>query len=145
MSILTNRTLLTAALSAIVTGLVLSGVFLLFQGDDNAPIRVVLPTPEAEETPAAGSVISGDVQVHISGAVVNPGVYRLSTEQRLADAVADAGGATADAELNAVNLAQWLQDGHQYHIPKAGEVRTVQSEAADSPALMASADTGCGA
>ena len=144
MSILTNRTLLTAAIAAIITGLVLAGVFLLFQGDDNAPIQVVLPTPEAEETPAAGSGISGDVQVHISGAVVNPGVYRLSTEQRLADAVADAGGATADADLDAVNLAQWLQDGQQYHIPKAGEVRTVQPEAADSPALLASADTGCG-
>ena len=95
----------------------------------------------AEETPVAGS---GDVQVHISGAVANPGVYRLSVDQRLADAVADAGGASADAELDAVNLAQWLQDGQQYHIPKAGETGTVQSEAADSPALVAAVDAGCG-
>lgn len=141
MSFLTNRILLTAALSAIITGLALAGVFLLFQGDDNAPIQVVLPTHEAEETPAAGS---GDVQVHISGAVANPGVYRLSTEQRLADAVADAGGASADADLDTVNLAQWLQDGQQYHIPKAGETRTLQSEVTDSPALVAAVDTGCG-
>ena len=141
MSFLTNRLLLTAALSAIITGLALAGVFLLFQGDDNAPIQVVLPTPEAKETPASSS---GNVQVHISGAVVNPGVYRLSAEQRLADAVAEAGGATADANLDAVNLAQWLKDGQQYHVPKAGEVQTAQSEAADSPALVAPADTGCG-
>ena len=141
MSILTNRILLTAAISAMVTGLALAGVFLLFQGDDNAPIQVVLPTPVAEETPVAGSE---EVQVHISGSVANPGVYRLSTEQRLADAVANAGGATADANLDAVNLAQWLQDGQQYHIPKTGEITVVRADTADGPALATTVDTGCG-
>ncbi len=144
MSILTNRILLTAALSAIVTGLVLAGVFLLFQGDDNAPIQVVLPTPQAEETIAVDAVASGEVQVHISGAVANPGVYALSVEQRLADALADAGGATADADLDAVNLAQWLQDGQQYHIPKAGEIAAVRADPANGPVLVTTADTGCG-
>ncbi len=141
MSFLTNGILVTAVLSAIVTGLALAGVFLLFQGDDNAPIQVILPTPEVEETPSVGS---RNVTVHISGAVANPGVYLLSAEQRLADAVADAGGATEDADLDAVNLAQWLRDGQQYHIPEAGEITSIRADDADGLALVAAADTGCG-
>lgn len=142
MSFLTNRTLVTPVLSAIVTGLVLAGIFLLFRGDDNAPIQMFPPMPQTVETPAVDAVASGDVQVHISGAIATPGVYRLSAEERLADAVAVAGGATADADLDAVNLAQWLQDGQQYHIPKAGEIPPAR--AAVTNAAVPAADPGCG-
>ena len=150
MSFLTNRTLVSAALSALVTGLVLAGVFLLFRGDDNAPIQVFPPMPEATETPGVEAVASGDVRVHVSGAVTNPGVYRMAAQQRLADAVADAGGATVDADLDAVNLAQWLQDGQQYHIPEAGEMPpalaavATASAAATAATLTPGPDPGCG-
>ena len=145
MSFLTNRTLVTAVLSAIVTALALAGVFLLFRGDDNAPIQVFPPTPQAAETPAVEAVASVEVRVHVSGAVTNPGVYRMSAQQRLADALTDAGGATADADLDAVNLAQWLQDGQQYHIPTAGEIAPpARSESANALVLAPTDDPGCG-
>ena len=146
MSFLANRTLVTAVLSAIVTGLALAGIFLLFRGDDNAPIQVLLPTPEAAETPVVEAVPSADVRVHVSRAIAAPGVYRLSAEERLADAVAVAGGATAHADLDAVNLAQWLQDGQQYHIPRAGETPPARAAVTDAavPAAVPAADPGCG-
>ncbi|UNX53632.1 ComEA family DNA-binding protein [Georgenia sp. TF02-10] len=50
-----------------------------------------------------------------------PGVVELSGGARVADAVAAAGGATAEAELAAVNLARPVADGEQVYVPRVGE------------------------
>lgn len=55
--------------------------------------------------------------VHVAGAVSQPGLYRLKEGNRVADAVARAGGATASADTAAVNLAAPLADGMQVLIP----------------------------
>ena len=55
--------------------------------------------------------------VHVAGAVRRPGVYRVGQGARVAAAVARAGGATARAELTAVNLAAPLEDGQQVIVP----------------------------
>jgi competence protein ComEA len=67
--------------------------------------------------PAAGSSSGGQVTVHVAGAVRDPGVYRLRGGQRVDDAVQRAGGATAKADLSAVNLAAPLEDGRQILVP----------------------------
>jgi competence protein ComEA len=58
-----------------------------------------------------------DVVVHVAGAVRDPGVYRLPAASRVTDAVQRAGGATADAGLDSVNLAAELADGQQVVLP----------------------------
>ena len=55
--------------------------------------------------------------VDVAGAVRRPGLYRLSQGARIADAVARAGGATAKAALDSVNLAAPLADGEQVVVP----------------------------
>jgi len=70
-----------------------------------APIQL-LPPP----TPAP-------IQVHISGAVHNPGVYELPLESRVQDAIQVAGGFTEDAQQEGINLAAKLQDGDQVLVP----------------------------
>ena len=122
------RTTVTAALAALVTALVFAAVLILVRGDDNAPIQVVLPTPGADEATASTSSggagnagLEEALIVYVSGAVHNPGVYRLQPGQRLADALSAAGGATNDANVDAVNLALRVQDEKQYHIPRVGE------------------------
>lgn len=62
---------------------------------------------------------AGDVVVHVAGAVRNPGVYRLPGGARVTDAVERAGGATARALPDAVNLAARLADGQQVVVPEA--------------------------
>ena len=57
------------------------------------------------------------LRVYISGAVKNPDVYTLQPGDRLVDAVQAAGGATAGANLNAVNLAIRVQDEGYYYLP----------------------------
>ena len=63
---------------------------------------------------------AGDVVVHVAGAVARPGVYRLPAGSRVTDAVRRAGGASARAELEAVNLAARLADGQQVVVPEHG-------------------------
>lgn len=66
-------------------------------------------------------VESSDAFVDIDGAVSNPGVYRLTTEQRIADAIDAAGGLADDADVSTVNRASKVIDGQKIHIPRAGE------------------------
>ena len=61
--------------------------------------------------------------IHISGAVKQPGVYKLSPGKRIIDAVNVAGGAMEKAHLDAVNLAAPLYDGQKIIIPIIPEVR----------------------
>jgi len=63
---------------------------------------------------------AGGVVVDVTGAVGRPGVYRLPVGSRVDDAVRRAGGATAAAELEAVNLAARLADGQQVVVPERG-------------------------
>lgn len=61
------------------------------------------------------------IVVHVSGAVNDPGVHEIEAGSRVIAAVAAAGGAHADAELDAVNLAAPLADGQRVYVPAAGE------------------------
>jgi competence protein ComEA len=80
---------------------------------------------EAAPTGASGGDFTiggaaGDVVVDVTGAVGEPGVYRLPAGSRVNDAVRRAGGATGRAELEAVNLAAKLADGQQVVVPERG-------------------------
>jgi DNA uptake protein ComE-like DNA-binding protein len=86
--------------------------------------------------PAPGSASGGQVTVHVAGAVRDPGVYRLRGGQRVDDAVQRAGGATAKADLAAVNLAAPLEDGRQILVPVRAEAAPAgPSGAAARPVL----------
>jgi competence protein ComEA len=58
-----------------------------------------------------------DVVVHVAGAVHQPDVYRLPAGSRVNDAVQRAGGPTAGAQLEGLNLAARLTDGQQLIMP----------------------------
>ena len=58
-----------------------------------------------------------DVVIDVAGAVQQPGVYRLPAGSRVNDAVQRAGGATARASVEAINLAARLTAGQQIVVP----------------------------
>ncbi|WP_432548238.1 ComEA family DNA-binding protein [Kineococcus sp. SYSU DK004] len=77
------------------------------------------------EPPVAGepaAAPTGVVVVHVAGRVAAPGVVTLAAGSRVADALAAAGGAAADADLDRLNLARPLVDGEQVLVPAPGEV-----------------------
>ncbi|MFZ4720383.1 MAG: helix-hairpin-helix domain-containing protein [Ilumatobacteraceae bacterium] len=63
----------------------------------------------------------GEVVVHIAGAVVSSGVYRLPPGSRVIDAITTAGGLAPDAEPDAVNLAAVVADAQRIYVPRHGE------------------------
>ncbi len=62
------------------------------------------------------------IAVDVKGEVQNPGVYWLTTENRIQDALKQAGGPTERADVNQVNLARRLYDEMVIYIPAEGEV-----------------------
>jgi competence protein ComEA len=60
--------------------------------------------------------------VHVAGAVAQPGVYDVRGPARVVDAIDAAGGPTAAAELDALNLAAPLVDGQRIYVPVVGEI-----------------------
>jgi len=90
-----------------------------------APEEAVAPPPPGGSSAVAveqEAEKGGRATVHVAGAVRRPGVYRLATGARVADAVDRAGGATRGADLGAVNLAAEIEDGRQILVPERGEV-----------------------
>ena len=57
------------------------------------------------------------ILVHVAGCVKNPSVYNMPPGSRIVDAIHVAGGPTADANLDAINLAERLKDGEQILVP----------------------------
>jgi competence protein ComEA len=71
------------------------------------------------------------VVVYVSGAVRAPDVYELPSEARIKDLVLAAGGLTADADAERINLAERLKDSEHIHMPRQGEATASDSTAAD--------------
>jgi competence protein ComEA len=130
-----------ALVALLAGGLILAAVILLFRGDDNAPIRIVLPTLEATGTGQSDvkyteiTAAESELKVYIAGAVRYPGVYRLQPGDRLEDALAAAGGGAEEADLEAINLARRVEDEAYYHVPRLGETPRPPVAEAANPAL----------
>jgi competence protein ComEA len=80
-----------------------------------APVVTPLRTPAPAKAPAAKLLV-----IDVASAVRRPGLYRLRSGSRIDDAIAAAGGPTAKAQLDAVNLAAPVADGEQVVVPGRG-------------------------
>ena len=82
------------------------------------PIIITLrPLPTTEPATPTPSTIN----VYVSGAVNKPDVYVLPLNSLVKDAIAAAGGATPEADLDHINLAARLSDQMQVYVPRKGE------------------------
>jgi competence protein ComEA len=82
------------------------------------------PHPEMIVIETAGpapSATVGQIAIHVSGAVHNPGVYQLPSDARVQQAIEAAGGLLSDANSGGLNLAAYLIDGQQLYVPRIGE------------------------
>ena len=59
--------------------------------------------------------------MHVLGAVARPGLVELAAGARVVDAVAAAGGFTAEADPAGVNLARQVVDGEQLVVLAIGQ------------------------
>ena len=75
--------------------------------------------------------------VYVAGAVAKPGVYSLRATARANEALHAAGGATAQADLVAINLAARVRDGEEIAVPLRGAEARGPRGAGDSVARPA--------
>jgi competence protein ComEA len=90
--------------------------------------RAAVPAPATEHTVPVGSNATTSTSanaptliVAVVGAVHAPGVVRVGAGARVFDVIAAAGGATADADLGALNLAAPVDDGTRVAVPRRGQ------------------------
>ena len=85
---------------------------------------------DGEETPEEEAEVSGiptvtpeiqEIFVDVCGAVNQPGVYEMSSDSRVFQAIEAAGGMTEEASGISVNQAQPLADGQQVYVPTVQE------------------------
>lgn len=89
---------------------------------------------------ASGSARS--LFVHVSGAVVKPGLVEVADGARVFDAVAKAGGVTPEAREGGVNLARFVVDGEQILVPRADDPASAGTAATASAAGGGSSSGG---
>jgi competence protein ComEA len=107
-----HRTLVLGAVGVLIVVGVLA---VLVRWRPPEPITIEPPAPTATPAP---------IRVYVSGAVLHANVYDLSPDSIAQDALAAAGGASDDANLDAINLARPLADGDQVYVPHVGEAVT---------------------
>lgn len=91
----------------------------LFQlGRQQAPALASAPA-----VTAGNAGLGATVLVHVAGAVKQPGMYRLAAGARVSDALTAAGGSSAGARLDDLNLAAHLKDGLRLYVPYKDERR----------------------
>lgn len=84
---------------------------------------------------------TGIIYVDVCGQVKNPGVYQLTDESRVYEAIEKAGGMTKKAAAESVNQAERLTDGQQIYIPSEEERYEADREGATLPAGKAAVNT----
>lgn len=96
----------TTFLAGVLTGLLAAGLVLLLTAPPRGRPVELKPPPTL-----------GPLRVHVAGAVRQPGVYELPAGAIVLDAVEAAGGASPQARLDSINLAEPLQDGMRVFVP----------------------------
>ena len=125
-----NKELLkTAALPLVIGVAVLFFWFygaeedIVVSGGDDVSSEIV-----SEDT--KGQTVTGtEMYVDISGAVVNPGVYEVSSSTRLFQVIEMAGGLSDNADVDSLNRAEIVYDGQKIIVGTASnsEIRTEAS------------------
>jgi competence protein ComEA len=110
--------ILLLLVGAILIGL---GVFLFRNKDSlySSSVEVLESSSDNED------IGSGEVVIEVAGAVETPGVYKLSTNARVEDALIIAGGISVDADRDwmekTLNRAAKISDGQKIYIPRINE------------------------
>lgn len=106
---------------------------------------------ESDQSLAIQQPVSRTIYVDVCGAVVNPGVYELSLDSRVFQAIEKAGGYLPGAAASYLNRARSLYDGQQIYVPTQEEVDSqtiplTQDETAQDGVVQAgTAQTGTAA
>ncbi len=122
------KTLLT------VVFVIAAGVLFFYDGRKETDVQWQTTEETAAETGLSGAAseeaVTGaesvqteaeTIYVYVCGHVRKPDVYPMEAGTRLYEAIKAAGGASEDADLQQLNLADTLTDGQRIYVPAEGE------------------------
>jgi competence protein ComEA len=141
--VLTRRRVLAGLL--VVALVVLLGSRFLLHGPSasTALERPIVGSAEAGSARASPSTAPpAQLVVYVVGAVRRPGLYRVATGSRVADAVARAGGLAKRADPAGVNLAAPVVDGEQLVVPARLSVAVAGAQGAPVDGVGGAAPAG---
>lgn len=113
-----NRTQVVVYAAVAIALLLVGARAIRGEGGEEVSIASGAEAPSADAGGFSIGGQAGDLVVDVTGAVRDPGVYRMPAGSRVNDAVARAGGAAPEAQLEAINLAARLADGQQVVVPE---------------------------
>ena len=111
--------------------------FLLFKNSNSVEEQSMTMSYLQNESESSVELVSVDhvsessvekIYVDVKGAVYLPGVYEVTSDMRLIDAVDLAGGFSEEADQTPVNLSLKLADQMVIFIPKLGDSETLQTD-----------------
>ena len=93
-------------------------------------LLLAVSQPRGQAVQLSPPATAAPLIVHITGAVVDPGVYSQPPGSRVMDAIQAAGGLTTDADSTLINLAKMVEDGMQIWVPRqlVGDLKTINPE-----------------
>lgn len=132
------------ALLGILVIIVFAGF--LHKADEDEPVLkdsgVSETTEQAAQAEQDGRA-AADIYVDIGGAVSTPMLAKLPEGSRVEDAIQAAGGLTENADVSAINRAEFLNDGDKIYIPEFIEDEDGNAvPAAEASAGTVSSDAG---
>src|SRR4051794_33378005 len=107
-----------AAWAAAALALVLLTAWYVSRPSAGDPLAATEPVATIAVARDEGGEGGGRLVIDVAGAVRKPGVYRMAQGDRVEDALKEAGGATAHADLSQLNRAAKLEDGRQILVPR---------------------------
>lgn len=114
----------------VCVALAMAGATWFYLSSDKASKVTLLESPSgktAQDENAGEAQNATKIMVHVAGNVNNAGVYELPYGSRVKDALDAAGGANADADVNALNLVEVATDGQKITVPSKVSTVTIGS------------------
>ena len=112
-----HKKYLLPALGGVLFALIgtIAGVFI--PSEDFTPVEIPSsPNSDTQLITRDAVQENQDFYVYVTGAVKNPGVYKISSDARIFQALNLAGGFTSNADAENINLAEAVTDGAHIHI-----------------------------
>jgi len=111
----------TTVIAFTILALLIVGGMVLLLATRPQPVQITINPPIPTNTAPPTSTPS-PLTVYVTGAVNQPeSLHTLPPGSRVQDAIDAAGGTTQSADLSRVNLAAFVRDGDQVHVPSVDE------------------------
>lgn len=129
---------LAPAAGALAALVVVAAIGLVAWRGAPPPAELRLPRVGSPADPGSGASAGAEqppaeAYVHVAGAVASPGLYRVRPGARVADVIDAAGGPTAEADVDQLNLAARVSDGDRVYVARKGEAPPPGPATAERP------------